>query len=98
MTAPPLQADDMAASPPDDEATCRQAAKRLREKYPRWVVIWVGRTACYHAYPLASSRAGARLTDTTPVGLADKIEQAERAGASRRARPQQAPGTTTSRP
>ena len=89
MTTPAPEAGDVATPPSGDEAACRQAAKRLREKYPRWVVIWVARTARYYAYPLASSRTGAGLTDTAPAGLGAKIEQAERAQASRHARPRQ---------
>jgi len=34
------EADDVAALPPGDQAARQSAAKRLREKYPRWV--WYG--------------------------------------------------------
>jgi hypothetical protein len=94
MTTPAPEAGDIAAPPPGDEAACRRAAKRLREKYPRWVVIWVARTARYHAYPLASSRAGSGQTDTAPAGLGAKIEQAERVQASRHGRLQHTSSTT----
>ncbi len=61
------EADDVAALPPGDQAARQSAAKRLREKYPRWVVVWVARTARYHAYPLASSRAGGAGLTANPV-------------------------------
>jgi hypothetical protein len=93
MNASPSDAGDIAAPPPDDEAACRLAAKQLREKYPRWVVIWVARTALYHANPLASRRAGVGLTDPQPAGLAAQIEQAERVAASRRPRQRRSTGT-----
>lgn len=95
MTAvPPLGAGIIAAPAPGDQAACRQTAKRLREQHLRWVVIWVPRTARYHAYPLAGTRTGTGLTDTEPAGLSAQIEQAERVVASRRARPLPAPRTS----
>jgi hypothetical protein len=76
-----------------DDATRWQAAKQLRADHSKWLVIWVARTQRFHAYLLASSRAGANeLTDAEPAGLAAQIKQAERATASRRARPRRAAG------
>jgi len=75
-----------------DDAARRQAARQLRAGHPKWLVIWVPRTRRFHACLLASSRAEAsKLTDTEPAGLAAQMQQAERATASRRARPRRAP-------
>jgi len=74
-----------------DDAARWQAAKQLRAEHPKWLVIWVARTQRFHAYPLAASRPGAGLTNAEPAGLAAQIEQADRAAASRRARPRRAP-------
>ncbi len=41
-----------------DDAACWQAAKQLRARYPRWLVIWVARTRQFRAWPLAAVRAG----------------------------------------
>jgi hypothetical protein len=81
------------APAPDDEAACRQAAKQLRRKHPAWLVIWVTHTSRYHAWLLATTRAGDGLSDTSTAGLAAQIEQADRAAAARRARPR--PGAST---
>jgi len=75
-----------------DDAARWQAAKQLRAEHPKWLVIWVPRTQRFHAYPLAASRAGvSELTDTAPARLAAQMEQADRAAASRPARPRRAP-------
>jgi hypothetical protein len=77
-----------------DDAARLQAAKQLRTEHPKWLVIWVARTQRFHAYLLASSRAGAGgLTDTEPAGLAAQMQQAEHA-ASRPARPPRAPASS----
>ncbi len=72
-----------------DDAACWQAARQLRAEYPKWLVVWVERTQRYRAWPLAASRAGDGLTDTSPAGMAAQIEQAGRAAATRR-RPRRA--------
>jgi hypothetical protein len=77
-----------------DDAARWQAAKQLRAEHPKWLVIWVARTQRFHAYPLAASRVGVGLTDSDPAGLAAQIEQADRAAASRRARPRRAPASS----
>jgi hypothetical protein len=79
-----------------EDAARWQAAKQLRAGHPQWLVIWVVRTQRFHACLLAASRAGASgLTDTEPAGLAAQMQQAERATASRRARPRRAPAAST---
>jgi hypothetical protein len=86
------------ATAPDNDAACWQVAKQLRSEHPKWLVIWVARTRRYHAYRLSGFRPGTGLTDTQPAGLATQIEYAERAAASRPARPRRArTGQLTSR-
>jgi len=54
-----------------------------------WWSGWSGPSVIYRAWPLAASRAGDGLTDTSPAGMAAQIEQAGRAAATRR-RPRRA--------
>jgi hypothetical protein len=77
----------------DDAA--RQTAKQIRSDHPAWLVIWVARTQRYHAYRLAAANAGAGLTDTEPAGLIAQLQQADRAAASRMARPPRAAAVTS---
>ncbi len=78
-----------------DDAARWQAAKQLRSDHPKWLVIWVARTQRFYAYLLAATSAGASgLVDTEPAGLAAQMQQAERAAASRRARPRRAPAAS----
>lgn len=64
--------------PPDDEEVRWRAARQLRRERPGWLIIWVARTAHFHAYPL-SSRRSITLTAQTTGELALMIDQAGQA-------------------
>jgi hypothetical protein len=69
---PPSDGEGGRAS--DDDAACWRHAERLRNEYPKWVVLWIARAREYRGY-----RNNTMLTAETPDDLAAQISQAERA-------------------
>jgi hypothetical protein len=75
---------------PEPDTDHRRRAAELRRQRPNWVVLWLPRTARYHAYPLLPSRT-VRLTTEQPGQLAAQMDRAEQAARVRPGRPK---GTT----
>jgi hypothetical protein len=68
-------------SAPGDDATCHQAAARIRDQRSDWVVVWVARMGRFRAYPLFRAPSGTSATAQTAEDLTaqmDRIEQAAR--------------------
>ena len=72
---------------PDGEAARWQAAKRIREERPRWVVIWLARTGQFKAYPKFAAPRGTTPSAQTPAELTAQMEQIEQAARRPRGRP-----------
>ena len=76
--------------PADDDAAHWQAAKRIREERPGWVVIWLARSSQFKAYPKFRAPRGTALAARTPEDLAAQMEQIEQAARRPRSRSGQA--------
>ena len=86
MSAAP-QTSPVTGAGANDDASCRQAAAKVRRERPAWVVIWVARTSRFRAWPLFRAPHGTGLTATTPDDLITQMLQVEQAAQAPRARP-----------
>jgi hypothetical protein len=77
-----------AALSTDKEAACWQAAKKIREERPGWVVIWIARTGQFKAYPKFAAPRGTAPTAQTADQLIAQMEQVEQAARRQRGRSQ----------
>jgi hypothetical protein len=76
-------------TPPDateQDAEHMQAAARLRDQRPGWVVVWADPLRRYSASPLFRAPRGTHLTAQTPGELAALMDQVEQAARRPRAR------------
>ena len=71
--------NDRSAGLSNDEA-CWEAAKRIREERPGWVVIWLARANQFKAYPKFRAPRGTAPAARTPEDLAAQMEEIEQAG------------------
>jgi hypothetical protein len=63
---------------PDLDRAQREAAQRLQDAFPGWMVLWSYSQRSFHAYPCWQAPAGLILTDTDPERLGSAMRTAHR--------------------
>jgi hypothetical protein len=78
MTIPGQSPPAEPGVPAADDAACWQQAARLRQQFPRWIVIWLTHDRQFHSYRrMPGARRDTTLTAPTADEMAAKITQAE---------------------